>query len=69
MAAVLYQEIDQQRHVIVYASSRSNPRQQKYHNTEHECLALVWGIRKYQSYLEDRPGETTIKLNIRRYCQ
>jgi hypothetical protein len=54
MAAVLYQEVDQQRHVIAYASSRFNATEQKYHSNEQECLALVWGIRKYRPYLEDR---------------
>lgn len=54
-AAVLYQEENGQRNIINYASLRFNPTEQRYHINEQECLAVVWGIRKYRPYLEDRP--------------
>lgn len=56
MAAVLYQEReDGGRNVIAYASARFSGPERRYHINEQECLAIVWGIRRFRGYLEDRP--------------
>lgn len=54
MAAVLYQEKDNKRLIISYASSKINKTQQRYHINEQECLAVVWAVKKYRPYLEDQ---------------
>lgn len=55
-SAVLYQEGPaQERHVVSYASVRFNKTEQKYHINEQECLAVVWAIKRYRPYLEDKP--------------
>ncbi|XP_025830531.1 uncharacterized protein K02A2.6-like [Agrilus planipennis] len=54
-AAVLYQEGPEgTKHIISYASTRFNPTEQAYHSNEQECLAIVWAIKKYRPYLEDK---------------
>lgn len=53
-AAVLYQLDENKRRIISYASLRFNATEQKYHINEQECLAMIWAIRKYRPYLEDR---------------
>lgn len=55
MAAVLYQEKEDKKFIISYASAKFNKTQQRYHINEQECLAVVWRIKKYRAYLEDQP--------------
>jgi transposase InsO family protein len=55
MAAVLYQEDGGRRRIISYSSARFNPTEMKYHSNEQECLAVVWAIRRYRPYIEDKP--------------
>lgn len=56
LGAVLYQSAaDGRRRVIAYGSAKLSPAEQKYHSNEQECLAIVWAIRRYRHYLEDRP--------------
>ena len=31
-----------------------NPTQRRYHVNEQECLAIVWAVRRYRAYLEDK---------------
>lgn len=55
LGAVLYQTTAEgERRVISYASAKLTETEKKYHSNELECLALVWAIKKYRPYLEDR---------------
>ncbi|KAK9686724.1 RNase H-like domain found in reverse transcriptase [Popillia japonica] len=54
-AAVLYQEEEGQRRNVSYSSLRFNKTEQRYHINEQECLAVIWAIKRYRPYLEDRP--------------
>jgi hypothetical protein len=54
MAAALYQEDGADRRVISYSSARFNPTERRYHSNEQECLAVVWAMRRYRPYLEDK---------------
>jgi hypothetical protein len=55
VAAVLYQERNGLRNIISYSSARLNDAQRRYHINEQECLAVVFAIKKYRPYLEDKP--------------
>ena len=56
MGAVLMQEGPEgERRIISYASAKFSPTEARYHCNEQECLAVVWAIKKYRPYLEDRP--------------
>lgn len=45
---------DGPKRIISHASSTLNRTEQRYHINEIECLAIVWAIKKYRIYLEDR---------------
>lgn len=51
VGAVLLQEYDDKLHPVAYASRKLLPRERRYAVMEKECLALVWGIEKFQRYL------------------
>jgi transposase InsO family protein len=55
VAAVLYQERNGLRNIISFSSARLNDAQRRYHINEQECLAVVFAIKKYRPYLEDKP--------------
>jgi hypothetical protein len=55
VAAVLYEERNGLRNIISYSSARLNDAQHRYHINEQECLAVVFAIKKYRPYLEDKP--------------
>lgn len=55
MGAVLFQEGEGgKKQVISYSSARLNMTERKYHINEKECLCIVWAIKKYRQFLEDR---------------
>lgn len=45
LAAVLYQEEEETRRIVGYASARVNAAAKNYHSNELECLAVVWAIK------------------------
>ncbi|XP_033730041.1 uncharacterized protein LOC117319318 [Pecten maximus] len=51
LGAILLQECDGKFHPIAYASRKLLPRERRYAVMEKECLALVWGVMKFQRYL------------------
>lgn len=51
LGAVLLQYVEGMPHVIGYASKALTTTQQKYHQTEKEALAIVWGVEKFSNYL------------------
>ena len=51
LGAVLSQRINDEEKVIAYASKSLNKAQQNYTVSDRECLAIIWGIRHYRSYL------------------
>lgn len=51
IGALLLQEIDGLRHPIGFASRKLLPREQNYATIERECLAIVWGISKFDNFL------------------
>lgn len=55
MGSVLYQEReDGGRDIISYASARFRPHERRYDINEQECLALIWAIKTFRPYLEDK---------------
>ena len=51
IGAALLQDDNDEKFPISYASKKLLPRERAYSVIERECLALVWGIKKYQTYL------------------
>ena len=51
VAAILMQEHDGVMHPIAFASRKLLSREKIYSAIELECLAIVWGIHKFQLYL------------------
>lgn len=51
LGAVLMQERHQKLHPVCFASKRLNQAERNYSTIEKECLALVWGIRRFHIYL------------------
>ena len=54
LGAVLMQKFNDMNFPIAYASKKLLPRETRYSVIERECLALVWGVRKFQMYLYGR---------------
>ena len=51
LGAVLLQEYDGKLYPVSYASRKLLDRERNYSAIEKECLAVVWGIKKYMRYL------------------
>ena len=51
VGAALLQEHDEGIFPVAYASKKLLKREQNYSVIERECLALVFGVRKFQKYL------------------
>lgn len=54
IGAILLQEKEEGKCPVAYASRKLLPREQAYSAIERECLAIVWGISKFQVYLDGR---------------
>ena len=54
LGSLLLQEFDDGLHPLAYASKKLLPRECNYSTIERECLAIVWGIKKFHLYLSGR---------------
>ena len=54
IAAVLYQGTSDNKRIVSFASKRLDQMQERYHSNELECLAVIWAMKHYRPYLEDR---------------
>ncbi|XP_029163431.1 uncharacterized protein LOC114934886 [Nylanderia fulva] len=52
IGAVLTQTINEEEHVIAFASRALADPEKRYTVTEQECLAVIWAIKKFRPYLE-----------------
>ena len=55
IGAVLLQEYIEDVFPVAYASRKLLDREKSYSIMEKECLALVWGVNKFQCYLYGKP--------------
>ena len=55
LGAVLLQEQQDYMKPIAYVSRKLLPREKRYAVVEKECLAIVWGIKKFSTYLYGVP--------------
>ena len=55
IGAVLMQEHDGKFHPVSYASKKLSSTEKNYSTVEKECLAIVWGVRKFELYLQGVP--------------
>ena len=52
VGAVLHQKgEDRRERIIAYASRTYNEHERKYPIIEQECLAVVWGVKKFKQFL------------------
>ena len=55
MSAVLFQvKMDGTRSIISYGSAKYSPAELRYEQAERDCLAVIWGLKKYKAYLLSR---------------
>ena len=54
LGAVLSQEVNGETHPIAYISRQLNAAERNYSGTELECLAVVWAVGQFETYLLDK---------------
>jgi len=50
-AALLQEDAAAKKRLVAFASRKLQPRETQYSTIERECLAIVWGVTKFQEYL------------------
>ena len=55
LGAVLLQEKQGELHPVSYASRKLLAAEVNYATVEKECLAVIWGVKKFEPYLYGRP--------------
>lgn len=52
LGAVLSQVVDGEERILEFASRTMTPQERNYSVSERECLAVLWAVRKFRSYIE-----------------
>ena len=55
LGAALIQVHDETYYPVAYGSKKLTPAERRYSILEKECLAIVWGVSKFQPYLAGKP--------------
>ena len=55
IGAVLLQDYEGHKFPVYYASKKLSEREKSYSVIEKECLAVIWAVQKFQSYLYGKP--------------
>lgn len=54
IGAVLLQQFDDEKFPVAFASKKLLDRERRYSTIERECLAVVWAVKKFETYLYGR---------------
>ncbi|KAK3766996.1 hypothetical protein RRG08_058911 [Elysia crispata] len=57
IGAVLMQKHDGKPYPLSYGSKKLTAAEKNYSTIEKECLAIVWGVKKFELYLQGVPLE------------
>ena len=55
IGAVLLQDYEGHKFPVYYASKKLSEMEKSYSVIEKECLAVIWAVQKFQSYLYGKP--------------